>query len=138
MRAILAILLLTVASSRFLQEGAPISFEIVEENSCSITRYQAKPEAIVPGGSIEFKMQYQALQAVNIASLDLDVLNNGVSLFTDKVAINKSYAESEKDVTGYTAAIPSFCPAGSWDIMLYLKDDAGSNAAILKAHFDIE
>lgn len=125
--------------AKFLQkfgDGAPITFTIVEENSCQITRYQAKPDSIIPGDSIEFKMQFSALQSINIKELYLDTLNNGVSLFTDHVPINKPYSTGDKDVVGYTAAIPSFCPPGSWDIMLYLKDEDGNNAAILKAHFD--
>lgn len=138
MRGLISILLVLAISCKFLPANdSPIVFTILEENSSQITRYQAKPESIVPGGSIEFKMQYQALETVTIASLDLDVQNNGVSLFTDKVTINKEYEEGEKDVAGYTAAIPSFCPPGSWDIYLYLKDSNGKNSAVLLAHFDM-
>ena len=82
-------------------------------------------------------MQISALQNVNIKELYLDTLNNGVSLFTDHVAVSKNYATGEKDIVGYTAAIPSFCPSGSWDIYLYLIDEDGNKAATLLAHFDV-
>ena len=82
-------------------------------------------------------MQFSALQNVNIKELYLDTLNNGVSLFTDHVAVSKNYATGEKDIVGYTAGIPSFCPSGSWDIYLYLIDEDGNKAATLLAHFDV-
>ena len=118
-------------------DGSPLTFTIIEENICQITRYQAKPDSIIPGDSIEFKMQFTASENVKIKELYLDTLNNGVSLFTDHVAISKDYATGEKDVVGYTAVIPSFCPSGSWDIYLYLKDTDGNTAATLLIHFDI-
>ena len=143
MRTTLFVILFVAALSKtgkFLSssnEGSPITFTVVEENSCKITRYQAKPDTVVPGDSNEFKMQFSALENVNIQELYLDTKNNGVSLFTDHVAISKNYATGEKDVVGYTAAIPSFCPSGSWDIYLYLKDEDGNTAATLLAHFDV-
>ena len=143
MRTTLFLILFVAALSKtgkFLSnsnEGSPITFSVVEENSCKITRYQAKPDSIIPGDSIEFKMQFTASENVKIKELYLDTLNNGVSLFTDHVAISKDYATGEKDVVGYTAAIPSFCPSGSWDIYLYLKDEDGNTAATLLAHFDV-
>ena len=143
MRTTLFLILFVAALSKtgkFLSnsnEGSPITFSVVEENSCKITRYQAKPDSIIPGDSIEFKMQFTASENVKIKELYLDTLNNGVSLFTDHVAISKDYATGEKDVVGYTAAIPSFCPSGSWDIYLYLKDEDGNIAATLLAHFDV-
>ena len=103
-----------------------------------ITNYKATPASIVPGESIQMKMQYQATQTVTITKLFLETKNNGVVLFTYTVTIGKTYSEGDKDVTGYSATIPSFCPPGSWDIFLYLKDDSDGNVAILKAHFDIE
>ena len=143
MRTTLFVILLVATLSKttkFLgtsNEGSPITFTVVEENTCQITRYQAKPDSIIPGDSIEFKMQISALQNVNIKELYLDTLNNGVSLFTDHVAVSKNYATGEKDIVGYTAAIPSFCPSGSWDIYLYLIDEDGNKAATLLAHFDV-
>ena len=143
MRPLLALLLITfVFGAKFLEEkkndGYPITFEILEENSAKITNYKANPTSIIPGGNIEFKMQYQATQHLTIQKLFLDTVADGVSLFTDNVPIGKTYEEGDKDVTGYSASIPSFCPPGSWDIFLYLKDDQDKNAAILKAHFDIQ
>ena len=118
-------------------DGSPLTFTIIEENICQITRYQAKPDSIIPGDSLEFKMQFSALQEIYIKELFLDTLNNGVSLYTDSFAIDKTYAIGEKDVVGFTVGIPAFCPSGSWDIYLYLKDGDGNNAAILLAHFDV-
>ena len=62
MRTTLFVILLVATLSKttkFLgtsNEGSPITFTIVEENTCQITRYQAKPDSIIPGDSIEFKM----------------------------------------------------------------------------------
>ena len=144
MKTTLFIILLVVTFSKtgkFLNksnaEGVPIIFSVIEENTCQITRYQAKPDTVVPGESNEFKMQFVALENVNIVELYLDTQNNGVSLFTDHVDISKSYTTGEKDVVGYSAVIPSFCPSGSWDIYLYLKDSDGNTAATLLVHFDI-
>ena len=144
MRTTLFLILLVATFSKtakFLSksndEGSPITFTIIEENTCQITRYQAKPEAIIPGGSIEFKMQFTALEDIDIKELNLVTENNGVVLFTDNTPISKSYNSGEKDVTGYTTVIPSFCPAGSWDIYLYIKDVDGNNACTLLAHFDV-
>ena len=143
MRTTLFLILFIAALSKtgkFLSKsngGSPITFTVVEENSCKITRYQAKPDSIIPGDNIEFKMQFTASENVNIKELYLDTLNNGVSLFTDHVAVGKNYATGEKDVVGYSATIPSFCPSGSWDIYLYLKDGDGNTAATLLVHFDI-
>ena len=143
MRTALFLILLVAALSKNgkflskLNDGVPITFTVVEENSCKITRYQAKPDSVVPGESNEFKMQFTASQDVYIKEVFLDTLNNGVSLFTDHVAVAKNYATGEKDVVGYTATVPSFCPSGSWDIYLYVKDGDDNTAATLKIHFDI-
>ena len=141
MRAFLTILLISFCfNSKNLRSknDAPIIFTIIEENSAKITNYKATPSSIQPGVSSQFKMQYQAIKPITITKLYLETQNDGVVLFTDTVTIGKSYQEGDKDVTGYSATIPSFCPPGSWDIYLYLKDDSDNNAAILKAHFDIE
>ena len=143
MRTTLFLILLVATLSKtgkFLSQsndGSPITFTVVEENTCQITRYQAKPDSVVPGSSNEFKMQFSPLQDIYIKELYLDTQNNGVSLFTDHVAIGKSYTTGEKDVVGYSATIPSFCPAGSWDIYLYLIDGDGNTAATLLVHFDV-
>jgi len=142
MRTLVALLLITFSfGSKFLgktNDGAPITFTILEENTAKITNYKANPASIIPGESVEFKMQFQATTDVTISKLFLDTISDGVSLFTDNVIIGKTYSEGDKDVTGYSATIPSFCPPGSWDIYLYLKDDSDNNAAILKCHFDID
>ena len=141
MRAFISVLLIVFClNSKNLRSknDSPIIFTIIEENTAKITNYKATPASIVPGESIQMKMQYQATQTVTITKLFLETKNNGVVLFTDTVTIGKTYSEGDKDVTGYSATIPSFCPPGSWDIFLYLKDDSDSNVAILKAHFDIE
>ena len=141
MRAFITLLLITFCfNSKNLRSknDSPIIFTIIEENTAKITNYKATPASIVPGESIQFKMQYQATQTITISKLFLETKNNDVVLFTDTVTIGKTYSEGDKDVTGYSATIPSFCPPGSWDIFLYLKDDSDKNVAILKAHFDIE
>ena len=141
MRAFISVLLITFClNSKNLRSknDSPIIFTIIEENTAKITNYKATPASIVPGESIQFKMQYQATQTITISKLFLETKNDGVVLFTDTVTIGKTYPEGDKDVTGYSATIPSFCPPGSWDIFLYLKDDSDNNVAILKAHFDIE
>ena len=143
MRALISVLLITFCfclNSKNLRSknDAAIIFTIVEENTAKITNYKATPDSIIPGESIQFKMQYQATQTITISKLYLETQNDGVVLFTDTVTIGKTYSEGDKDVTGYSATIPTFCPPGSWDIFLYLKDDSDNNAAILKAHFDIE
>ena len=141
MRAFISVLLITFClNSKNLRSknDSPIIFTIIEENTAKITNYKATPASIVPGESIQFKMQYQATQTITVSKLFLETKNDGVVLFTDTVTIGKTYSEGDKDVTGYSATIPSFCPPGSWDIFLYLKDDSDGNVAILKAHFDIE
>ena len=141
MRAFITLLLITFCfNSKNLRSknDSPIIFTIIEENTAKITNYKATPASIVPGESIQFKMQYQATKTITISKLFLETKNNDVVLFTDTVTIGKTYSEGDKDVTGYSATIPSFCPPGSWDIFLYLKDDSDNNVAILKAHFDIE
>ena len=141
MRGFISVLLITFClNSKNLRSknDSPIIFTIIEENTAKITNYKATPASIVPGESIQFKMQYQATQTITISKLFLETKNDGVVLFTDTVTIGKTYSEGDKDVTGYSATIPSFCPPGSWDIFLYLKDDSDNNVAILKAHFDIE
>ena len=141
MRAFISVLLITFClNSKNLRSknDSPIIFTIIEENTAKITNYKATPASIVPGESIQFKMQYQATQTITVSKLFLETKNDGVVLFTDTVTIGKTYSEGDKDVTGYSATIPSFCPPGSWDIFLYLKDDSDNNVAILKAHFDIE
>ncbi len=141
MRAFIAALLITFCLNlKHLRSknDSPIIFTIIEENTAKITNYKATPASIVPGESIQFKMQYQVTQTITVSKLFLETKNNDVVLFTDTVTIGKTYSEGDKDVTGYSATIPSFCPPGSWDIFLYLKDDSDKNVAILKAHFDIE
>ena len=141
MRAFIAALLITFCLNlKHLRSknDSPIIFTIIEENTAKITNYKATPDSIVPGESIQFKMQYQVTQTITVSKLFLETKNNDVVLFTDTVTIGKTYSEGDKDVTGYSATIPSFCPPGSWDIFLYLKDDSDKNVAILKAHFDIE
>ena len=143
MRTTLFLILLVATFSKtgkFLSQsndGSPITFTVVEENTCQITRYQAKPDSVVPGESNEFKMQFSALKDIYIKEVFLDTQNNGVSLFTDHVEVAKNYATGEKDVVGYSATIPSFCPSGSWDIYLHIKDGDGNTAATLLVHFDI-
>ena len=68
----------------------------------------------------------------------LDTLNGDTSLFTDHVPINKKLAVGEKDVVGYKASVPSFCPPGEWTIVLTIKDQNDQSIAILKAHFTVE
>lgn len=142
MKTLIAILLITLSfSSKHLRnknDGAPLTFTILEENTAKITNYKVKPDSIILGESIEFKMQFQATTTVTVAKLFLDTVADGVSLFTDTVNIGKTYQEGDKDVTGYTATIPSFCPPGSWNIYLTLKDDKDNNVASLLAHFDIQ
>ena len=102
MRTTLFLILLVATFSKtgkFLSasnDGSPLTFTIIEENTCQITRYQAKPDSIIPGDSLEFKMQFSALQEIYIKELFLDTLNNGVSLYTDSFAIDKTYATGEK------------------------------------------
>ena len=84
----------------------------MEEKSAKITNNKANPTSIVPGESIELKMQFKATTDVFISKFFLDILSDGVSLFTDNAIIGKTYSEGVRDVIGYSATIPSFCLPG--------------------------
>lgn len=146
MKALL-LLVLALAACNKLQEatiklprvpnGSPITLEICGEDSAKILRTKLEPEEIIPGGTISLKLQYQLLKDIHIKDLTIDVFNEGIELQVEHQSIEKDYKSGDKDVVDYKNNIPGFCPPGSWNIFLYLKDQDDNNAFCLKAHFDM-
>lgn len=118
--------------------GSPISISVCcDEKRFQYLKSVLKPEEIIKGGEILFKVQGVALEAMTVKKLHLVTKYNGADIFTDNKSIEKTLTEGQKLTYDYTAAIPSFTPSGSWDIYLYLQDDKEIEIHCLKAHFDM-
>ena len=72
-------------------------------------------------------------------SLNLVTQYNGADIFTDnKDQGNTAVSAGEKYVYSYTASVPTFTPAGTWDIYLKLQDSNDKVISSLKCQFVME
>ncbi len=81
------------------------------------------------------KLQYQAIQDITLKDMFVDATKYGQSLMTDSVKIEKDYKAGDKDTLSYNQSIPSFCPAGDWNIYMTLRHSDETHSSQLKAHF---
>ena len=118
-------------------EGVPITTEIcMEETKFKILKTAINPSEIIKGQDINIKVQGQALVDLTMKNLNLVTKYNGADIFTDnKDQGGKAVPTGDKFQYQYTASVPTFTPAGEWDIYLKLENDDDEVVSCLKAHF---
>ena len=111
----------------------------MDETKFQILKQVITPEEITKGEDIAIKVQGAALVDVVIKNLNLVTQYNGADIFTDnKDQGNTAVSAGEKYVYSYTASVPTFTPAGTWDIYLKLQDTNDEVISCLKAQFVME
>ena len=116
--------------------GYPVNLEICDDQSnLKVLKNKVTPPEIEWGQDVTLKSQVLAMKKLSIQKLKLITKYNGSDIFTDERDFVKEVEESEKFVYTYTASVPSFTPAGEWDIYLHLVDADGNKLSCLKAHF---
>lgn len=120
--------------------GAKITTKIcMEETKFKITRTAITPEEIIKGDDIAMKVMGEAQEDLVIKSLFVQAKFNDVNIFSDlKDQGSVELEDGDSFTYDYSASVPSFTPAGSWNIYLYLKNDKNENISCLLCHFDME
>jgi hypothetical protein len=102
----------------------------------SITDSKVSPTKLVKGQDIQIKVKGVALEDTEVTNLHLDTLFNGSSIFKDdKPQSFGKVAAGGEVVYAYSASVPSFTPAGNWDITMNLQDSSKKNVSCLKVTF---
>lgn len=119
--------------------GAPIITEIcMEETKFKITRIVITPEEIIKGEDIGIQVEGEALENMHIVNLHISTTLNGLEIFVDDKPQEAELEEGDKFTWGYDAHVPTFTPAGSWDVIVTLVTDTGETVSCLKVHWDME
>jgi len=94
------------------------------------------PDSIIKGQSIKIKVMGIVTTEQTLSKLHLDTMYNGQSIYTDNV--DKASAVVKGIYTyEYEASVPTFTPAGNWEIYIYLLNSAEEKLSCVKAMFTI-
>lgn len=119
------------------EDGYPVTVEDCLDNpTFKPTQRVVDPPNLVKGKSIRIKIGGVMLQDVVLSKLHLDTFYNGKTIYTDDVDKKNLAIKKGRWAYDYEASVPTFTPAGHWEIRLYLVDTDNKNLSCLKATFD--
>jgi hypothetical protein len=116
--------------------GAPVNVsQCLDKPILQITKMTVDPKEIIKGSDIRIKVVGIMLSEQTVSKLHLDTYYNNDVIYTEDV--DKKNVVVKKGTYGfdYTASVPSFTPAGNWEIFLNLLNAAGDTLSCVKATF---
>lgn len=118
-------------------DGYPIILtDCMENPSFKVTQKVVDPPALIKGQSIKMKIGGVMLQDTVVSKLHLDTYFNGKIIYTNDVDKKNVAIPKGKWAYDYEASVPTFTPAGHWEIFIYIVDDKATNISCVKAVFD--
>lgn len=118
-------------------DGYPITLSDCMENpSFKVTQKVVDPPALIKGQGIKIKVGGVMVQETVISKLHLDTYFNGKVIYTNDVDKKNTLVPKGKWAYDYEAAVPTFTPAGHWEIFIYVVDGKATNISCIKAVFD--
>ena len=121
------------------QGGSPVELSSCLDNpTFIILNKKVDPTEIMKGQSIKIKVLGQMKEQTTVQKLHLVTLYNDGVIFEDNVdKKNEVVPKGGKYIYEYEASVPTFTPAGEWNIYLYLVNSENVNVSCLKAHFSM-
>lgn len=120
--------------------GAKITTEIcIEETHLQVIRLAVEPDEIIKGEDIGITVQQEALESLIIKNLHVSAIYNGFEIFyDDKDQDMTELEEGDLFEWEYLTHVPTFVPAGEWNIYLYLETDTDQKVSCVLVHWVIE
>jgi hypothetical protein len=100
-----------------------------------VSKINLNPTELIKGQNIHIKVIGAMMQDEVVSKLHIDAFLNGSSIYNQDVVKNQ---EVKKGLWyyEYEVGIPTFVPAGHWDIYIYVLNDKGEKLNCLQALFD--
>lgn len=120
------------------EDGFPVTSSVcMEEKVFKKTQLTIDPSSIQKGKSIKIKVVGAMLQASTVQKLHLDTYYNGGVIFTADVD-QKNVEVKKGSMWGYNyeASVPTFTPAGKWEIFVYVINSANEKIHCVKCEFE--
>lgn len=118
-------------------DGYPVSISDCMENPVfKITQKVVDPPTLIKGQSIKIKAGGVMIQDEIVQKIHLDTYFNGKVIYTNDVDKKNLEVKKGKWAFDYEASVPTFTPAGHWEIFVYVVDKNNTNLACIKAVFD--
>ena len=118
-------------------EGYPVTVSDCLENPVfKITQKVVDPPTLIKGQSIKIKAGGVMTQDEVVQKIHLDTYFNGKVIYTNDVDKKNLEVKKGKWAFDYEASVPTFTPAGHWEIFVYIVDKANNNISCIKAVFD--
>ncbi len=120
--------------------GAKITTSLCQEEvKMQVTRMAVEPEEIIKGEDIGITVQEEALESLVIKNLHVSAIYNGFEIyFDDRDQEMTELEEGDLFEWGYDAHVPTFTPAGAWNIYLTLQTDTDESVTCVLVHWDME
>lgn len=119
------------------EEGYPVTVSDCMENPIfKITQKVVDPPTLIKGQSIKIKAGGVMIQDEIVKKIHLDTYFNGSVIYTNDVDKKNLGVKKGKWAFDYEASVPTFTPAGHWEIFIYVVDKDNNNLSCLKAVFD--
>lgn len=100
-----------------------------------ITKVNLNPTELIKGQNIHIKAIGAMMQDENVSNLHIDALLNGSPIYNQDIAKNQQVKKGLWYYE-YEVGVPTFVPAGHWDIYIYVLNDKGDKLNCLQAQFD--
>jgi len=118
-------------------DGYPVTISDCLENPIfKITQKVVNPPTLVKGQSIKIKAGGVMTQDEVLQKIHLDTYFNGKVIYTNDVDKKNFEVKKGKWAFDYEASVPTFTPAGHWEIFMYIVNKDGTNLSCIKAVFD--
>jgi hypothetical protein len=118
-----------------LKDGAPVTLEqCLDDPVFEITKMVVTPDSVIKGQNIKIKVMGIMTTQQTVSKLHLDTFYNGKTIYTDNVDKGSSVVEGVYTYD-YEASVPTFTPAGKWEIYVYLLNTADEKLSCVKAAF---
>ena len=118
-------------------EGYPVTIsDCLENPTFKITQKVVDPPTLIKGSSIKIKAGGVMIQDEVIQKIHLDTYFNGKVIYTNEVDKKNLEVKKGKWAFDYEASVPTFTPAGHWEIFVYVVDKSNTNLSCIKAIFD--
>ena len=121
-------------------DGYPITLgECSQDNPIfKVTQKAVDPPALIKGQGIRIKVGGVMTQDTVVSKLHLDTFFNGKVIYTNEVDKKNAAVPKGKWAYDYEASVPTFTPAGHWEIFIYIVDNNQKNISCIKAMFDTD
>ncbi len=118
-------------------DGYPVSLsECMENPIFKISQKVVDPPELIKGQGIKIKVGGVMVREIVVSKLHLDTFFNGKVIYTNDVDKKNVTVPKGKWAYDYEASVPTFTPAGHWEIFIYIVDGSGTNISCIKASFD--